>query len=425
MDYENDAQTTEKTTGDELPVKINAVNAAGLGVGIGIVITIVWGVVLALLPNYLPLSLGLKVLRLCGALIALASFIWLEVKTTGDFLGFFLYCKAKQKTFTQTIFNFFKLLFFLYIASTFLFAPWLPENFRLWNSRQADVLPTGATTETTEPHGPTVTDRQNVAVETIVIPTPTYTSTPNPTNTPTPNPTSTPEPTPTSTLYKYRIGVFEQNPTNCTKKDEKGEVIVDLDRNDEIIAGLISLGFNATEVAVTSTNNYDGFNVLYMPYGWSCSYLDYDKESIRNFLDRKGTGLLIGDPRPNSVFTFYLFPAELYFSPLTEEEVREQSNPTFINTKIRQDFERKIFLYTEIYEYPIAESLLTIEQADGFYYNRVLTHVSPWRPSFIVSAEESPRFVIMPGSEYPVSEYAIPGELMKNIILWLAHAPVN
>lgn len=427
----NDGLTPNKTKDDETPTKINSSNAVGVVLIISGVIAVLLWIIQMLLPNYLPLNFGLKAVWLCGALLMLASFIWLEFKTTEDFLGIDTFLMSKQKPGKKILFNILKILLFVYISITFLFAPWFPENFQLWKDRKAGVSPVGTPLEIAEPIGPTVTVTSNIAVETIALPTQTYSSTPNPTNTltsnstntPTPSPTSTPEPTPTSTLYKYRIGVFAQNPVECTKKDENGEIIVDLDRNDEIIEGLIDLGFDATKVPYDQAD-FSEFDVLYMPYGWFCTKDDYESNGIWKFLNKHGTGLLIGDPRPprGETVTLDLFDFKLYFSYLTDANIAEQGASEYSRDSVEEIY-KNILPLEWSNDFPVAETNLTIEETNVKYYYYVLKQSKIWRPSFVASSEETPRFVIMPGSELSVSENAVSEELMTNIILWLAHAP--
>lgn len=276
--------------------------------------------------------------------------------------------------------------------------------------------------------------------------TPTAINTSTPTNTPTPTntstPTNTPEPTPNLALYQYKIGVFGQNSTNCTKKDEN------LDKTDQIVMGLNSLGFNATKVAVKTTNDYDGYDVLYMPYGWSCMYDEYDLDSIRNFLNRIGTGLLIGDPIPNSAFTkdspfvlelFESFSFEFY--QLTSSQVREQTAATIIPVQDVSNI-NDIFDNLSDGDLPRAESYLYIGDGSGYgqtseTYRRVLIRsnknnieneitclMSSWEKDYSKN-HSIPRYIIIPGSEYKASDYPISDVLMIKIILWLAHAPID
>lgn len=290
---------------------------------------------------------------------------------------------------------------------------------------------------------PPVSTPEPTILTTGPIPTsisPTDTSEPTRTSTQTyiPTPIMSPTITPDYTLEKYIIGVFEQDPTNCVKVDGHGEVYKNLDRNEEIITGLQRIGFNAIEVPLSS--KYEDllkFDVLYMPNGWSCSGAFYNgslKEKIRKFLDGTGKGLLIGDPKPDSYYSLDLFPNfTTDFFEMTLQDIKGQSMPNIRNETLTMHFQK--MLEEEVY--PWAETMLTISEKDSLAKYRfiyVLCHENPFHCSLVSSHDpinafagsHVPRFIIMPGSEYSVSEeHAISPELMKKLILWLAHVPVN
>ncbi len=283
--------------------------------------------------------------------------------------------------------------------------------------------------------------------------TPTATFTPTPTNTITPTPTTTVTPTPTYTptlsisptitpdltLGKYNIGVFEQDPTNCVKVDETGWVYENLDRSDEIIVGLQNIGFTVSKVPLSVDVVLDKYDVLYMTNGWACSDDSYDYSfisKIREFLDGTGTGLLIGDPKPDGFYPLDLFPNIVTdFNKMTYEDIEEQATPQIEYKDLTKHFQA--MLEKEIdSRYPKAETKLTISMKDPpakYTFIQVLCHYNPKHCSLVASNDPEnaiagshvPRFIIMPGSEYLVSDFAISGELMKNLILWLAHVPVN
>ena len=314
-----------------------------------------------------------------------------------------------------------------------------------------DVPPTLVTTqldvrtltETNETN--TQIPTNNFPQETELVPISTLSPTIFPTSTPAPPESLKPTPimsltiTPDYTLGTYNIGVFEQDPSNCVKVDENGKDYENLDRNEEIITGLRSLGFTVTEVPLSSDVVYDKYNVLYMPNGWACSGNSYDfslTSKIREFLDGTGKGLLIGDPKPDKYYSLDLFPnITTDFYKMTLEDIKRQGMPQIEFEDSTKHFQAMLEKEM-VSNYPKAETKLTISTKDPpakYTFIQVLCHYNPKHCSLVASNDPEnaiasshvPRFIIMPGSEYSVSEYAISGELMKNIILWLAHVPVN
>lgn len=239
---------------------------------------------------------------------------------------------------------------------------------------------------------------------------------PNTTQTaPTPVPTDNREPTPTST-YDFIVGVFEQN-SNCGEKD----------KNYIIIPGLRDLNFEVEEIPI-GTTDYDRFRVLYMPYGWSCTLKDYNLESISDFLYRTSTGLLIGDPRPEELITLRLFSYKIYFDSLSPEAVSSLGPPVFDNDEMKIKYSH-IFAGFYDDDLPAAETKLSLpKDAEG--YHRVVIQYGKneykgWYNSFVASSNVTPRYVIMPGSEYAVNEDGISDDLMIKIIEWLAHSSTS
>lgn len=396
-------------------LNIKEKNVAELISGLSSILSAFFSFILNLLPDVLAPNVKIKVLFFLLGFSILSLLIFLELKTTRDFLGVARYKKISNKDFEVRVLNVGKWIVFSYIAFTFLFAPFINENVKLFTNRGVKEVTQEPPTVTM----PIATDDNTTVSATTKVPALTDTSTPDPTATPTPNPTVTPEPTPTSNLFKYKVGVFEQNP-GCGEKD----------KNYQIITGLKELGFNANQVPIETSNDYAEYNVLYMPYGWSCTQENYDFDSIREFLELPNTGLLIGDPKPDDLTTLRLFSYKVYFDHLSPESASLLNTPEFIDSAIKEKF-YVIFKETSDNDLPVAESKLTItNDAEGYF--RVITQSSSeqsgnlgWYNSFIASANEKPRFAIMPGSEYIVSDNAIPAELMINIIKWLAHARVG
>lgn len=335
---------------------------------------------------------------------------------------------------------FVKLVIFAIIAITFITSPFFWDNI---SSICDDINKTPVTTTIIE----TVPAIQppTSPVETTIDPTePTIT----PTNTPIP-PTDTPSPTPTSQLSKYRVGVLALNDEDCGENN----------KNDQIIEGLKELGFNAFEVEIN--DDYSNIDVLYMPYSWSCTANTFDLGKIRNYLDRGNKGLLIGNPDPDSEFTFKLFLFDLKFKPLTDQQIDNQLPPEIRdreNNSINIDL---FFDNIDEINYPRAETELSIVQYDinelvisnrqliPYTFNILLRHNkeyidkhkrtlgSIWRISFVIieNDKNQGRVIVMPGSEYSstdyigtedaVSKYAVSKEVMKDIIVWLAHGADN
>lgn len=356
----------------------------------------------------------------------IALFVLLEIISNSDFLGFRHSVKVIKKDVRHLLASIGRLILVCLFILAFLPSPGMKENInRIIGMVGFTQTPTPtAIVESPKQTETTDTDISKVAVLTTATPDPSDTPAPKPTDTPTPSPTNAAEPTPTSTLYQYKIGVFAQNPANCTKKDKNGKTTLNLDRSEEIKTGLIELGFNVTIIPYDQSD-FSEIDVLYMPYGWSCTYKYYEINSIWKFLNQDGTGLLIGDPRPTrgEDITLDLFDFEIYFSFLTDESISEQGASEFSRDSVEE-------LYKDILppdwsdDFPIAETNLTIEESDLKYYYYVLKQSKKWRPSFVASSEETPRFVIMPGSELSVSKNnAVSKEIMTNIILWLAHGP--
>lgn len=389
-EIEKNKKTTHKTTwltGSVIPIISYLIN----------------NIILNFLPNITSQTRTLYLIRSTFGLIILIVFLAFEYYSTGDVLGIQSFKNSEKKPW---IIYFFKAIFFLYIAVTFIAAPFPWENISRIND---EINKTSVPPQTNE----TVLTKHPLTSPTVILIDPSETSV-APTNTLV-TPTFTPIITPTSQLAKYRVGVIAQN-ENCGEKD----------KNDQIIKGLNALGFTVFEVEID--DDYSNVDVLYMPYGWSCTGNDYDLKGVREFLDRSGTGLLIGNPAPEDVYSLKLFQFELVFSPLTEEEISIQNTPSFPNP-IAENLYKDIFFKNIAREqYPIAEAHLStiIENVDGKYsYRYLLFHQGPYRPSFIVSNDHNHRFVIMPGSELSVSEHAVPENVMRDIIKWLAHAPLN
>lgn len=316
-----------------------------------------------------------------------------------------------------------------------------------------DVLPTIETTQldvqtitkTTETKTQIPTDI--FPEETEIVPTFTLSPTIFPTSTPappeslTPTPTMSPTITPDYTLATYRIGVFEQDPTNCVKVDENERVYENFNRSDEIVDELHNIGFTVFKVPLSVDVVLDKYDVLYMPNGWACT--DYSNYilSIRKFLDGTGKGLLIGDPKPSGYFSLNLFPNLVTdFNDMTPEDTKGQEVPEVMNKAKTQHFQ-VMLEEEEPSKYPRAETKLTIYEPEDLkltakytfinvlcydkLYNYHCSLVASDDPENAFADSHVPRFIIMPGSEYPVSDFAISAELMKKILLWLAHAPAK
>ncbi len=382
-------------------------------------ISIVFGIIVQFLTSILPQIWHGIIFRFLLGSFVIFLFIFFEAKSSKDFLGIVALLDSNTKPNAVFII---KSAFFIYIMFTFIFAPNIYQNFK---NNVLDVL--NQPTITTSVPEPTPSKASALPLEeiidslekTTIVPTvPTVV----PTNTSIP-PTATITPTPTSRLFKYKVGVIAQN-ENCGEKD----------KNELIIEGLKKIGFDAFEVEI---NDYSDIDVLYLPYGWSCTVNKDYQPGINNFLDRGGTGLFIGDPAPENKFTFQIYQSILEFNPMTDEQISQQNFPIFIDEMTEPDIKYKYLFFNNISQvnYPRAESELTVERHPGdgnFSYYIILQHVYDWRPSLVSPyppyndpSKITRRYIIMPGSEYSVSEYAVPEIVMRDIILWLAHGALN
>lgn len=300
------------------------------------------------------------------------------------------------------------------------------------------------------PQPPTITPTSTFTSTLTPTPTATFTPTPTSTSTPTLTPTFTLPPTITLTptitpnvkLGNIKVGVF-------THGDDCRE---DFDKNEEIMAGLQQIGFTATEVAYNSPDDFSDYNVLYVPNGWGCSnkYFNDDDVDLFNkiysFLADNDNGLLIGDPviEKNKDFSIdFLGSVPFKFSHIHPPKVAKQTptpNPLSIPSA---DSGNCVGVFEGFEPLPRAESEIAANcmeppgtakfAGERETCRRVVTYKYSGAEEQHISVlcswdgekNDALRFIVMPGSEYGVSDYQISATLMKRIILWLAHDDLN
>jgi hypothetical protein len=188
---------------------------------------------------------------------------------------------------------------------------------------------------------PTVgTTNAGITEQTTQNPTSTFTLTITPTSTPTPTltPTSTNTPTLSQTPFNnsIKVGVFDLG--DCL--------------NQGIVDYVQSLGFHVDVVPIGRESVYLEYDVLYMSEGWHCKISDFNNGLyigyMKEFLEREGTGLLIGNPDPYIGFYYELFEFKLYYEPLRYFITDQQELKSYVS-----------FIEAQEQEDPLVQALLT------------------------------------------------------------------
>lgn len=344
-----------------------------------------------------------------------------------------------ENPFVKFFLGIFKVLGKILMAIILAIIPFLVELY--FDARALETDPTPETTITLE----TIMVSSETPPSAPTTPPTTSPSAPTtPPNPPPSAPTFTPSITSNPYLENIKVGVFTH-----------GDGCDDFDKNSQIIAGLQQIGFTATEVAYNSTDDISDFNVLYVPNGWGCTnkYFDDDDVDLFNkiyeYLKIEKKGLLIGDPiiqtpfTPEEISIDFLGAVPFKFSSITPEWVVKQTptlnylpTPTVDSANclgVFEDFEPLPRAETKL-EAPCANPPGTAKSAReketcrriiiNNYSENEEKHISVLC-SWESEKNDVLRFIVMPGSEYGVSDHQISATLMKRIILWLAHDDLN